>query len=445
MRRLWNTFRQSDLAAGIGILAVTQFLASGAGLVRNSVLNEVYGDRLGVVDAYIAAFRPSDLIFQACIMSAMGTVLVPILASYYAKHDHAEMRRVLHGTTHVAACIFGLIALLLGIFFPYLAPYLTQFTGEELALYVSFARMALFVNFLFVFGNAYGQYLITVRRYWIYGWTPVFYTCGTIAGTLFLRDVAGDYAPMAGTIAGGVLYVALRFIAVARAEGGFDLHFWHPEIPGMALLMLPRILSLGAFQVQLLFLDRLASGFSEGSIVLNSNGQNFASVVVGVVGIAIAQSVYSLMSQAIAKNDNRLFYRIYGKGTRICTVLTILGGVVLVVCSPIAARLVHLTSQQALFTKVLAVYALSIPFESLSHLQLRAFYALRNTATPALWGVVAGIAAIASATSLAPTFGILSVGIGYAVGEIVQATGLHFSLPRHLKRAFAENPGGLKA
>lgn len=430
---LYKRIKGSDLASGISILALTQFLASFVGLVRNSVLNKVFADNLSVVDVYIAAFRPSDLLFQAFIMSAVGTVLVPILASRFAKSDNEGMRNILHATTHVAAITFGILALILAMFFSQIAPLLTEFKGEQLELYISFGRLALLVNFLFVFGNVYGQYLITIQKYWIYGLTPILYTLGTIFGVLFLRGTFGDFAPMAGTIAGALVYVILRFGAILHAGARFQMQIWHPEIPGMIWLMLPRMLSLGALQIQFLFLDRVASGLEKGSIVIASNAQGFSSVVVGVVGIAIAQTVYSVLSQAIAKGDNDRFHEMLRKGTRLCLMLTILGAFVLVLCAPIAARLVHLQDKLSIFTMILIIYSLSIPFESLNHLQLRAFYAMRNTITPTIWGIIGGIVAVCTAMYFESAYGILAVAAGYAASEIVKTTGLYFALPRNIK------------
>lgn len=427
--RLFRYLREHTLVGGIAVLGITQFLSSVAGLYRDRLLAATFAGNLGVVDSYIAAFRPSDLLFQTCIMSAMGTVLVPVLAGYKAKGDAKEMSRVLNGTMGIAAALFGALALILGLGLPYVAPYLVQFRGEALDLYVSFGRLALLTNFLFVFGNAAGQYLITVQRYWIYGITPVLYTVGTILGTVFLTPVVGPYGPMAGTVLGAVFYVIFRLGAVHASGGGFGISFWHPDLPEMGKLMLPRILSLGAFQVQLLFLDRVASGFPEGAVTINAYARNFQSVLVGVVGIAVAQSVYSILSQAAAVGNASRFRNYFGKGILLSLVLTVPGAIALVALAPVAAWLVNLQDVVRVFTLCLLVYAVSIPFESINHLQLRAFYAMKNTLLPASMGVMGGIAAIATAGLLASRTGIYAVAAGYSAGVIVQTIGLGVLLP----------------
>ena len=427
MRKILDAFSQQRLLGGAFVLAVTQFGASFVGLVRDNVLNRTYPS-LGTVDVYFASFRLSDLLFQMTIMAGLSTVLVPLLSRYKSLDKHEETSALLSSVMAAGSIAFGAIALLLGIFFPSIAPKLVDFQGEQLELYILFGRLALFTNFLFVFGNALGQYLITVQKYWIYGITPIIYTIGTILGTLLLSSMYGQLAPMMGTLAGAVIYVAIRMIGCIRM--GFHLRgpIWHPDLKDMGWLMLPRMFALGAMQLQLLVFDSLASGLDSGSITINVNARNFQSAVVGIVGIALAQSAFPLLSNAAAKGEWER-YRIYmRKGVTTVLALTIPGAIILVLATPIAARLVHLQSVINVFAASLAIYAISIPFESLNHLLLRSFYALKKTATPAIFNVLNGVIAIAVSWMLVPRFGVYALAIGFTAGQIVQMCGLGLSI-----------------
>ncbi|MDB4978006.1 MAG: virulence factor [Candidatus Peribacteria bacterium] len=429
---------RNSLASGAAILATTQLGASVAGFLRVRVLNTTFSGNPGVIDAYLAGFRPSDLLFQTCIVSALGTVLVPVLANYKAHNNEEEMNKVISGTMAIGGLVFGAVALVLGILFPVIAPYLVDFQDERLHLYIQFGRIALLTNFLFVFGNAIGQYLITVQRYWMYGITPILYTVGTIAGTVFLTPIWGAYGPILGTLFGAILYVALRLVAAMRS--GYKPYFslWHPDLTHMGTLMIPRILSLGAFQVQLLFLDKLASGLPKGSLTVNANARDFQSLLVGVVGIAVAQAVYSSISQAAAKKDLTRFRKLFRYGAALCLATTIPGAVILVFLSPLAARLIG-QPMVHVFAISLAIYAISIPFESLSHLQLRAFYAMKDTYIPATFGVIGGLAAIVASQLLIGQYGLYAIAIGYTIGEIIQTVGLAAMQPWKTRRVMGDS------
>ncbi len=439
LRILQSLFSQQRIAGGALVLALTQFGASLAGLFRDRILASTFPpgiDQMDVVSVYISAFRPSDLLFQMFIMSAFSVALVPLLAGHLAHDRKEEMNTLLSSTLVVGSLFFGVIALVVAIFFDSLAPLLTQFTGERLALYITFGRLACLTNFLFVIGNACGQYLVTKQTYWIYGITPVLYTLGTIAGTLWLTPLYGMMGPMFGTLAGAAIYMIIRFAACM--QGGFRFKFTqlvHPEIHEMGWLMLPRMAALGVLQLELLLFDRVASGLDLGSVTISAYARNFQSAAVGIVGIALAQSAYSLLSQAIARGEVQRFWSYLKKGSLLTLALTIPGSIALYLLAPIAAKIVHLTEPSIIHTFIIAlgIYSISIPFESLNHLLYRATYATKNTVVPAILTVLGGITAIAIAWMFAGTYGVYAIAWGYVSGYVVQFIGLLIFLKARTK------------
>ena len=431
--RFSGILSQRRIVGGAAVLAVTQFSASFAGLVRDNLLNRTFPG-LSVVDVYVSAFRPSDLIFQMTIMAGFSVALVPLLARYEAQKDRHAMSKLLNGVVTVAAIVFGLLALLLAVVFPWVAPVFTQFEGETLALYINFARIALLTNFLFVFGNAFGQYLNTIQRFWMYGLTPVLFTLGTIAGTVWLTPVIGSYGPIVGTLGGALLYTLVRFAAIVRAGYRFAITWWHPDLTEMGLLMLPRMLALGALQGELLMFDRIASGLGIGSIAVNAYARNFQAVVVGVTGMALALSLFSPLSQAAARNEWARYRQYLKRGILWMLLLTIPGAIALVFLTPMAVWLIHLKATFVpVFFTCLALYALSIPFEGLNHLLTRAFYATKHTTIPAVLTVINGVIAIVLSWTLAPRLGVFSLALGYCVGHIVEMAGLLVLFPREVQ------------
>lgn len=431
--RLPPFLRQERILGGAAILALTQFFASLAGLLRDRLLFQTF-PALNVTDVYFASFRPSDFLFQTCIASALGTVLVPVLAGYRARGNRDEVDRILSGTMHLGAIVFAALALLLALFLPWLAPFLVQFQGEQMQLYIDFGRLALLSNFLFVYGSTLGQHLITIQRFWIYGITPILYTLGTVLGTVLLTPRIGPYGPMVGTIGGALVYVLFRCLAVLHSGVRIRWTLWHPDFREMGWLMLPRVLSLGALQLQLLVFDALGSGIGTGAVSINVAARNFESVGVGIVGIALAQSVYSPLSQAAARGDARLYVLYLRKALGAALFLTLLCAIGLVVLAPLAASLVQLQHVYRVFRLTLVLYALSIPLESLNHLLLRAYYALKDTLRPALTTVMGGVVAIALALLLAPRFGVFALAMGFTGGQLALTVGLVLLLRRPMRK-----------
>lgn len=415
------------------VLACTQAGASVMGLVRDRLLNQTFPG-LDTVDVYIASFRPSDLLFQITIMSGIATVLLPMIARHTANGEEQESGKLLSSVMTIGSLVFGLLALVLAVFFPMIAPLFVGFQGPSLELYITFGRIALLTNFLFVFGNALGQYLNVHKRYWVYGITPMLYTAGTIAGTVLFTPHYGAMGPILGTLIGAVVYVALRLFGAMHIGYRPSFVFWHKDLSTMGWLMIPRMLALAALQLQLLLFDTVASHLPAGSVTINSNARNFQSFVVGVIGIALAQSAFALLSESAARKEKERFWLYIRKGVYWTMGLTIPAVVVLILCTPIAETLVHLRSVHVLFAMSLFWYALSIPFESLNHLYLRAFYALHVTTVPAVFSVMNGLVAIGVAWGLADTMGITAIPIGFLCGQGLQLVGLVLLLPQSVQR-----------
>ena len=170
--RLVPVLSHHRILGGAAILALTQLGASIAGLLRDRLLAQTFPD-LAVVDAYIAAFRPSDLLFQVLVMSAIGMILVPLLAREQHRSDREGVANLLGASMGLGCLVFGVVAVPVTLVLPMFAPWLVNFQGEQLALYINFARIVLISDLLMVIGNTAGQELINIERYWVYGLTPI--------------------------------------------------------------------------------------------------------------------------------------------------------------------------------------------------------------------------------------------------------------------------------
>lgn len=418
---------QERLLGGALVLSITQFLASLAGFFRDQSLTIVFppdSDPIGVASIYIASFRPSDLLFQVFVMSSLSTVLVPFLAKHLTDNNRTRMNELTSSILVVTSVLFGAIALILAWQFPSIAHFFVAYQGETFHLYVVFGRFALLTNALFILGNALGQYLIAIQKYYWYGITPILWALGTIAGTYLLTPLIGPLGPMVGTLIGTVCYVVLRLAAALHAGYTFTLprgRIIDPDLSSMGLLIIPRMVALGALQAEFLLFDRIGSSLSLSAVSLSGFARNFQSVAIGVVGIALAQSAFSPLSQAVARKHLQSFIVYLRKGIVWNVLLTTIAAAGLIVLADIPAWLLRLQgSAKETFAILLMIYALSIPFESITHLLLRSFYALKDTTTPAITTLLAASAAVTTAYVLVPSYDIFAIPIGYGVGQLTQ-------------------------
>ena len=85
------------------------------------------------------------------------------------------------------------------------------------------------------------------------------------------------------------------------------------------------------------------------------------------------------------------------------------------------------TSQ--LTAALLAAFALSVPFDSLTYPLARALYATHNTLLQVIASIAAFVTIVVVSPGLAPALGILSIPLGYAAGSGVKV-GPAGGLPR---------------
>ncbi len=83
---------------------------------------------------------------------------------------------------------------------------------------------------------------------------------------------------------------------------------------------------------------------------------------------------------------------------------------------------------------MLGAFTLSIPLEAISHLQARAFYATKNTLLPVLAGIINLALSVGAAWLFVPTFGLLALPLGYALGSLAKVVILALLLPRQLAK-----------
>src|SRR3989338_7056607 len=107
VRQLFHSYLgQHRILGGAAVLAFTQLGASIAGLIRDRMLASTFPG-LDTVDVYIAAFRPSDLLFQMMIMAGFSVALVPLLARYHADNRVDDMHKLLNSVLCLAAAGVG--------------------------------------------------------------------------------------------------------------------------------------------------------------------------------------------------------------------------------------------------------------------------------------------------------------------------------------------------
>ena len=425
---------------GAALLSVLIFGSYLMGLVRDRIFARTFGAGTDL-DAYNAAFVLPELLLDVLVEAGLAAPFIPIFLQLRSRGDGREGDRFARTILTAAVTVMGVAAIVLFVAAEATTGLIAPgFTGEQRELYVSLFRVMLITPILFAASLTLGQVLLAEQRFFWYGLAPLLYNAGIILGTVALTDL-GIFGPAIGAVIGAVLHLASRFVGLRPSSFriGFGGSFGTPSVREFVRLMLPKMVSHPVEPMTFLFFTSVATTLAAGSVSAVSFARNFQSVPVSVIGVAFALAAFPALSTAHATDDRRGFLRVLRTNLVSIALITTAAAIVLAVFGEVAIRVLlgggrFDAADIALTASVLAAFAISIPFESLTHLLSRAIYATRHTVLQVLASLAGlGITIIAALLMLDP-LGILAIPVGLAIGQVAKVVLLALALGWRLRR-----------
>ncbi|HEY6607790.1 MAG TPA: lipid II flippase MurJ [Candidatus Limnocylindria bacterium] len=431
------------LPRGAAILSVLIFASYLAGLARDRIFARTFGAG-AELDAYNAAFVLPELLLDVLVEAGLAAPFIPIfLRLRSSETDPAEADRFARTILTGAVTVMGVAAVLMFVFADATTALIAPgFTGEQAELYASLFRVMLVTPILFAASLTLGQVLLAEQRYAWYGIAPLLYNAGIIAGTVLFADSLGIYGPAIGAVIGALLHLGSRFIGLRGSEFRIGLG-WEARtgsVREFVRLMLPKMISHPVEPITFLFFTNVASGLAAGSVTILSYARNFQSVPVSLVGVAFALAAFPALSTAHATGDRRGFLRLVGSNLASIALLTSIAAVAMIVVGETAIGVLlgggAFDEEDVMRTAaVLGAFALSVPFESVSHLLSRAIYATRNTILQVLASLAGLVFTIIATLALLPALDLLAVPWGFAIGQIGKTILLGLALGARVRAA----------
>jgi putative peptidoglycan lipid II flippase len=437
------------LPRGAIVLSVLTFGGYAMGLVRDRLFARTFGAG-PELDAYNAAFVLPELALDVLVAGALVAPFVPVFTGLKVEADEAA-RAFGRTVLTLAVLVMAAVAALLFVFAPQsVAVIAPGFQGAQRELYVDLFRVMCVTPVIFAASIVLGEILVAERHFVAYGLAPLLYNGGIVLGTLLLAERLGIAAAAIGAVAGALAHLTIRVVGIRRTTFRIrpSLALRTKGLGSFLRLMVPKMFSHPIEPLTFLFFTSLASTLAAGSVSSVSFARNFQSVPVSLIGASFAIAAFPALSAAAAAGDRRGFSRVFGTNLATIAVLSVGAAVGLFVLSGFAIRLflggdAFDEEDIARTTSILAVFAIAVPLESLTHLLSRALYATRNTILPTLASVAGFVAIVLAADRLAPSIGLAAIPIGFAVGMAVKVMILTVALvPRMASIGRAAEPAG---
>ena len=428
------------LPEGAAVLSVLIFGSYVMGLVRDRIFARTFGAGSDL-DAYNAAFVLPELLLDVLVEAGLAAPFIPIFLGLRTRVDGGEADRFARTILTGAVTVMGVAAAVMFIFAEATTGLIAPgFAGSQRELYVSLFRVMLVTPILFAASLTLGQVLLAEQRFHWYGIAPLLYNAGIILGTVAFGGL-GIVGPAIGAVIGALAHLASRFIGLRNSTFriGLGASFRTGSVREFVRLMLPKMASHPVEPMTFLFFTSVATTLAAGSVTAVSFARNFQSVPVSLIGVAFALAVFPALSKAHAAGDRGAFLRLLSTNLVSITVLTTAAAVVLAAVGELAIRVLlgggaFDAEDVALTSAVLAAFAISIPFESLTHLLSRAIYATHHTLLQVL-ASLAGVGITVGATQLLlAELGIVAIPVGFAIGQVGKVVLLALALAVRLRR-----------
>lgn len=427
------------------VVAAAFFLSRVLGWVRLVVITNLFGAG-AEMDAYFAAFRVPDAIFQLVAAGALSSALIPVLAGLFEREQEERAWHVVSTVLNLMLLVLAGLAAIVAIFAPQIVPLVTPgFDMVQTELTIRLTRIMLMSPVLLAMGAVASSVLNARGRFAASAIAPVLYNVAIIAGALLLGPYLGVEALAIGVVTGSLLHLAIQLGPLARQRFrlSFRIDLGDAAARQVLLLMAPRAIGLGANQITFMVNTVLATGVGVGGVTAYNVAFTILQIPLGVIGFPLGVVLLPSMARAIAIGSVREFGQLVTRSLRLLLyVMLFITAVGIVLRRQIVTllfdygfdeRAIDLTAN----TLLLMLGALAAT--SMVVVLARAFYSGQDTRTPVVVALLAVAVNVAVSVSTVGALGLSGLALGIAVGAWFEATLLGVILWQRTPGAGLEN------
>ncbi len=390
-----------QIARAAGTVMAAFIFSNLISLLRSIIITNAFGTNADL-DAFNAASRVTELLFNLVAGGALASAFIPTFTSFLARDDRPGAWRLASAVINLVLLVLVAVSLLAAVFAPQLVEhglYLlapgTIVTQQQLT--TDLLRIMLSSVVIFGVSGLIMGILNSHQIFLIPAIAPAMYSLGMIAGTVFLAPKMGISGLAWGVVLGAAGHLLIQIPCLIRIAGrkfSLSLGIGNPAVAEMLRLMGPRLLGVAVVQLNFIVNTIIALGLPEGSV----------SALVFAFGLMMMPQMAIAQSTAIAALPTFSTQAAQGRLTELRRSLTVTMRVVILLSVPASLGLILLRQplvaflyQRGEFTErstslvawALAWYAAGLVGHSLLEVISRAFYAMQDTRTPVTVGVIA--------------------------------------------------------
>ena len=431
--------------ARAGLIVSAAFLVSRVlGWLRLVVIANAVDDP-SQLDAFFAAFRIPDLLFQLVAAGALSSALIPVISGVIASDGFERAWRVVSTVTNLMLGALLVLAVVVLVFADRLVPlYTSGFDAPTMARTVELTRIMVLSPIFLALGSVATSVLNAQGRFAAAATAPIVYNLAIIGAAVLLTPTMGVTGLAIGVAAGSLAHLLVQLAPLRsigfRYEPRVDTA--DPAARTALALMGPRAVGLGASQITFVVVTSLATTVGVGAVTAFTIAFTLLQIPIGVIGVPLGVVLFPALSRGAAEGDHAEFIGLLDRAMRLLAFVMLPVAVIAAILRVETVALlfggfdpgaIHLTADTFL------VFLIGLAAHALIAVLARAFYARQDTITP----VIAAVGAVVVNTTLAALFvgpyGLPGLALAIAIAAWLEAGVLTILLRRR------EGPLGLAA
>ncbi|HEU0002175.1 MAG TPA: murein biosynthesis integral membrane protein MurJ [Ktedonobacteraceae bacterium] len=385
--------RRFSIAEAAVLLMAAYIASRGLGVIRQSMFNAIFGTG-PAANAYYAAFRLPDFLFNLIAGGALSNALIPVFVSYDKDHGRRAAWRLVSLVFNVMLAALVVVLLVGELFTPDFVNHILVpgYPAAERALTTSLTRIMLIQPLVLALGTIATAVLSSKRQFLLPALSIAVYNFGLIGGlivTLAIPSV-GIYGPTYGVLVAAVCQVAVQVPGLVKQGLSYSF-LWDIRDAGLRQVM--RLLApnaaivvfgSAAFIIDTAFVSYL---HDPASLAAQHNAYMLFYMPVALLAQAIAQAALPQLSTLATRGQ---YIRLRRMTLKVVGIALLFGIPTALILCVLGRPIIHIVFQHGAFKRhstdltalALIGYAVGLPGVIAGELMVRAFFAMKDARTP---------------------------------------------------------------
>jgi putative peptidoglycan lipid II flippase len=392
------------------------------------------------LDAFFAAFRLPDLVFQLVAAGALSSAVIPIVSTLLATDDTARAWRVVSTIANLMLAALLVLAVVVLIAAPVIIPAITPgFTPDLWSRTVDLTRIMILGPIFLALGSLVTSVLNARGRFAASAIAPIVYNLAIISAAVLLVPSLGVTGLAIGVVAGSLAHLLVQLPPLRSIGFRYDrdIDLADPEARQALKLMAPRALGLGATQITFVVVTSLASLLGDGAVTAFNVAFTLLQIPIGVIGVPLGVVVLPSLSRDAAVGRLEAFAALMSRAIRLIVFVMIPITAIAVVLRHEVVDLLFGYGKLSqgildLSADTFAAFLVGLTAHALIAVLARAFYARQDTRTPVAAAILAVVVNTTLAAVLVRPLGLPGLGLAIAIAAWLETVVLVVLLRRSL-------------